>query len=852
MLYPAAGADVADSTRPSYTQPALFALEYALAELWRAWGVRPAVVLGHSIGEYVAACVAGVFSLEDALRLVAARGRLMQALPADGAMVAVPVDEARARQAIAAAGATATVAVAAVNGPGQVVMAGAKTALPAVLAQLPGGATWLPVSHAFHSPLMEPMLAAFGQVAATVQYQRPTLGVVSNVTGALVDEAAIATPAYWQQHVRATVQYARSVETLHAVGCRVVVEVGPRPTLIGLGQQTVSDPGMVWAASLRPGRGEWAQLLETVGTLWTQGVAVDWRGFDQDYARRKVALPTYPFQRQRYWPDLTNVPAAASAPRDAIRTDWLYEFDWTPISGPVLAAPSDIEQAVRPAFLPLAEEHRLERYLDLKPGLDALSAAYVASALADLGCDWRPGTRFTAAQLMSRSAGLPNLGRLVDRMLDILAEEGLVDRDGGEWIVRRAPDAVDVESLRAQLLARNPWAEAEIDLVGRCGPRIADVITGRVRATEVLFPGGSASQLERVYQDAPGSRVFNGLVQKAIAAAVKDLPAGRPIRVLEIGAGTGGTTSSVLPALGASCERYVYTDISQAFLTRAADKFRAYPFLDFRVLDVSNDPASQGFEGERFDLVVAANVLHATPDLRRSMDHVREMVAPGGLLVLIELTAPQRMVDLTFGLTDGWWGFTDTTLRPSHPTLSTRRWEALLGETGFGSAAFVSGADEAIERDMALVVAQRSETVEAAAPQTDAPSKWWLVLADADGAGTTLVEQLALRGQGALLVEKGSRVSRRGGRSRCHRPAPSGRLRPPDRRACSAARRNVWRRDPPVEPGRTADIICRSRRSRRGPGAIDRQRAVPRAGDRVRRPSARSAGTRDPRRPPDC
>jgi acyl transferase domain-containing protein len=329
VLFPADGeASPIDETQ--YTQPALFAFEYALSELWRSWGVRPAVVLGHSIGEYVAACVAGVFSLEDALRLVAARGRLMQALPAGGGMVAVTVPEAQARAAIAASNQSATVAIAAVNAPAQVVVAGPREALTAVVAALPAGtATWLPVSHAFHSPLMEPMLADFGAVAATVTYRRPTLGIISNVTGALADDAAIATPAYWQAHVRATVQYARSVETLHALGCRVVVEVGPRPTLVGLGQQTISDPAMVWAASLRSGRGEWAQLLEALATVYVHGVAVDWRGVDRDYPRRKVALPTYPFQRQRYWPRIAPSTPQPAGMVEASADQPLQSIAWT-------------------------------------------------------------------------------------------------------------------------------------------------------------------------------------------------------------------------------------------------------------------------------------------------------------------------------------------------------------------------------------------------------------------------------------------------------------------------------------------------------------------------------------------
>lgn len=328
VLYPPAGApSPIDET--AYTQPALFAVEYALSELWRSWGIRPALVVGHSIGEYVAACVAGVFSLEDGLKLVAARGRLMQELPAGGGMVAVTADEARVRAAMAPA--AGSVAIAAVNAPGQVVLAGETEVLRRMVAALQADgapATWLPVSHAFHSPLIEPMLDAFERVAERVTYRRPALGLVSNVTGELVDEAEVATAGYWRRHARETVQYARGVETLHRLGCRVFVEVGPRPTLIGLGQQTVADPDVAWAASLRPGRRDWEQMLETLAMLYVRGLPMDWAGFDRDYGRSKVALPTYPFQRQRYWVDPPQMDPSTVPGSTSARPDPLYEITW--------------------------------------------------------------------------------------------------------------------------------------------------------------------------------------------------------------------------------------------------------------------------------------------------------------------------------------------------------------------------------------------------------------------------------------------------------------------------------------------------------------------------------------------
>ncbi|MDH3602553.1 MAG: polyketide synthase dehydratase domain-containing protein, partial [Candidatus Tectomicrobia bacterium] len=284
----------------AYTQPALFALEYALAALWQSWGVEPDAVMGHSVGEYVAACVAGVFGLEEGLKLIVERGRLMQALPRDGAMVAVLAPEARVATAIAPH--VQEVAIAAVNGPQSVVLSGRREAIEAVVDTLEAdGISTRPltVSHAFHSPLMEPMLADFARVAQAVRYTSPERELISNVTGGLIGEE-IATADYWCQHIRQPVRFAAGMMSLYQQGCELFVEVGPQPLLLSMGRQCLPEGAGVWLPSIRTGA-EWPQLLDSLGTLYGRGVDIDWGGFDRDYQRRKVVLPLYPFQTQRYW-----------------------------------------------------------------------------------------------------------------------------------------------------------------------------------------------------------------------------------------------------------------------------------------------------------------------------------------------------------------------------------------------------------------------------------------------------------------------------------------------------------------------------------------------------------------------
>jgi acyl transferase domain-containing protein/acyl-CoA synthetase (AMP-forming)/AMP-acid ligase II/acyl carrier protein len=299
------------------TQPALFSLEYALAELWRSWGVEPDAVLGHSLGEYVAACVAGVMSLEDALRLVAARGRLMGALPGGGSMVAVAAAESAVAPRIEAYG--DDVGVAACNGPELTVLSGRAGTLARLIAAFESegvACQRLPVSVAFHSPLVEPMLAEFARVIGTVSFHQPSLPLVSNVTGEFLDAPPSA--AYWLRQTREPVRFGPSVAYLADRGYRAFLEVGAKPMLCGLVKRILpcgTDDALVLPslpAAASPDAGhEWRTLLASVADLYVHGFGIDWERFDRDYERTRVSLPTYPFERERYWIE----PSPTRAPR---------------------------------------------------------------------------------------------------------------------------------------------------------------------------------------------------------------------------------------------------------------------------------------------------------------------------------------------------------------------------------------------------------------------------------------------------------------------------------------------------------------------------------------------------------
>ena len=313
LLYPDDAAAAEGDERLSQTafaQPALFMVEYALARLWTAWGVRPAMMIGHSLGEYVAACLAGVFSLDDALALVAARGRLMQALP-PGAMLSVNLSEEELRPML-----DRSIAIAAVNGPGMCVASGPVDALSVLERTLHDRhveCRSLPVNRAFHSGLTDAMLDPFRRELERITFAPPRIPYVSNLSGDWIRPEQATSPAYWTDHLRQTVRFGAGLQTLVNDSDTILLEVGPGRTLSTLARLQF-EPGRAPAivsslGQTRERRSALETLLHAAAQLWTSGVEIDWRPAHADQRRRRVWLPTYPFERRRCWIDTRPMPA---------------------------------------------------------------------------------------------------------------------------------------------------------------------------------------------------------------------------------------------------------------------------------------------------------------------------------------------------------------------------------------------------------------------------------------------------------------------------------------------------------------------------------------------------------------
>lgn len=295
------GPDAGLINRTEFTQPGTFALQVSLATLLQSWGITPQAMAGHSVGEFALSVVAGVYPLEAAAKLIATRGKLMQALPEGGAMAAVFTDEASVRAALAELN-LPQIGVAAVNGPANTVVSGLKTSVDALIAYFePKGVTARPltVSHAFHSVLMDPAMADFRTALAAAKAEKPGVTWVSTLTGAVKADAPSAD--YWVSHAMDAVRFADAVKQLQAEGVTDFIEIGPGKSMLALAQSSIAGDSLAFLPTVAKDGSDGRDLLETVGALFRRGEAIDWKGFDAPWTRRRVALPTYPFQGERMW-----------------------------------------------------------------------------------------------------------------------------------------------------------------------------------------------------------------------------------------------------------------------------------------------------------------------------------------------------------------------------------------------------------------------------------------------------------------------------------------------------------------------------------------------------------------------
>ncbi|WP_435175041.1 condensation domain-containing protein [Actinacidiphila sp. bgisy145] len=686
---------------------------YAIARQLEAYGVRPVALLGHSLGEYTAACVAGVMSLQDALPLVAARERLMA--EAGGATLSVLLGEEQVRARL-----TGSLSVAAVNGPLHCSVSGPVAEVEELerrLAEDGVDCSRLRLASAVHSALLEPVLPRYAQALAGVALHAPRIPIVSNVSAAPLTDQEATDPAYWLRHTRHTVRFADGLAALHRErGGPVLVEVGPGRGLTRLAALQLGDGATAVPAMRHPrdGYGDGEALTAALGAVWAAGGTIDRHAPYGDRPPRRVPLPGYAFQRRRFWidpPPRDAAPAGTYLVPDGLHDPAFGRALELAAGGSrlLVAGGGPDEPAAAVAHLdPAAESAALAADDTLLRGriavahppagltsvMDALCARHIMCFLHRAGVRTAGGTATTAGEVAATVRVTPGYRPFLDAMLAVLAEDGYVTRDGERVVFRTRPgDAADlgaepgIEELEALVRSQYPDRADEVELLRRCAERYPDVLAGAVEGHQVLVPDGEGDISQEVVDQRIGSSdvaVHTRLVAQAVARLARQARGGR-LRVLEVGAGRGYLTWDVVEALkGVPGVEYHFTDLGRSFVLagqRTAAE-RGADFMRFGVLDVSRDPAPQGFPAGGFDVVLAFNVLHATPDLRDTLGHVRSLLADGGRLFLLEAAGQRRPSMLTAGLFAGWWYFRDD-LRAHSPLLPPEGWRDLLGERGF-------------------------------------------------------------------------------------------------------------------------------------------------------------------------
>ena len=449
------------------------------------------------------------------------------------------------------------------------------------------------------------------------------------------------------------------------------------------------------------------------------------------------------------------VQLARSAP---LATGYVWQPRYVPspasstIASP-MPSPSVIAERLKPTVTALIDEwKRKDAHERFKQKTDVLCGAYVARAFAELGAREKP---FTARSLVEEHGVLPQYEALLARFIEMLAEDGMIRGADGAWLFREGAAYPDADQLWREFAADSPNALAELLIASECGDQLATLLTGAADPLQLFAQG----PLEHLYESAPITRFCNHLAREVVIELVRGWPHDRPLRVLEIGAGTGGITGYIAPVLPRSRTHYVFTDISELLLARAEARFAGYPFMQYRKLDIERDPVEQGFVAGEFDLVIGAFVMHAATDLRRSLRDVRRLLSKDGQLVLLEVHDQRRLLHLLFGLLKGWSAFTDTDLRTRSPLLEPDQWKQLLHEVGFREPVIINDAETGLAPPQSIILARNPELQVAARDESPAVSRrgWLVFVDDADGSplGAEVARTLEEDGHHVIVVQPG-------------------------------------------------------------------------------------------------
>lgn len=711
-----------------HAQPALFCVQMALAEMFMARGVRPAAFLGYSAGELPAMVLSAMLTEQEAVRLCATRAQYLADAP-EGAMLSVRLGESAVRRMLSLR--APKLEIAAVNGPETVVLSGPVRDMAAFAQDLEDQQILCidaQVPYAFHHSAMADTSADLETLFAqgSLDWQEAQQPVYSCVLGGRLSRDRL-TPSYWRAAACDTLRFDRAAQAALEDGFRTFLEISPSAALVGDLRDLFRANGSsaTAIASLRRGVDDQRALAITGAELYETG-AIDTPAAFNPGPGNHVALPTYAWQRQSFWwpaaPKVTPEAAKTGDEDKATPSRVCYALQWQQcapepyrltLPGPEALARIDAAAQID------TETEALALYARHEPEVTQICAAFAAQALRKLSAG-RPVP--DVGVLANRLNLAAPKQRLLERIYRIAAAAGGRQETAEARHRTRADD--DPVAALSRLIEALPMARAELEMLARTGPHLADIVLDERDALDLLFPGGNASQAAALFSDSGISKVMNAMAARAVGALIADPPSGKGPRVLEIGAGTGGTTAALLPVLARSGGAYTVTDISPTLLRHAEARFsQRVAQMRFARFDITKPAEPQGIVPGSFDLVVCANVLHATPDIQASLKAVHDLLAPGGVLLLLEAVQPQALVDLTFGLTRDWWAFEDSSLRADHPLLPLPSWRNAISQTGFGSVTSLPESDALARQLESAVILARKPSVD-----KTAQDRTWLVI----------------------------------------------------------------------------------------------------------------------------
>lgn len=498
----------------------------------------------------------------------------------------------------------------------------------------------------------------------------------------------------------------------------------------------------------------------TIANRYLSGESIDWLSL-QGYAEQaKATLPVYPFKKSQFWLPLRDFDLDKGKPANEAdinqTTIALYEPYWKVQSRPLNSKgvlSIDLLKLiadVAPEINDWQQRESMAEYLAAITGLEQTSVSFIKNAFLQLGISFSTGSQ--SFEALCKQAGVVESKRQYFKcLLTILCDASVlievIDAEkSGEQKVWRS-SALWTDSLNIiENLASNKIVNCEWGLLRKCGEQLASVLSGTCDAVELLFPNGEFTAVAPLYKDAYGAVAINHIVAKSVLAIREQLPKDQTLRILEIGAGTGGTTTQILPCLKKAGMwgnvEYTFTDVSPYFLEKAKEQFSDYEGMSYRVLDLETNGFDQGFESSSYDLVLGINVVHATRDIKQVLQNVEQLLVPGGLCLLQEAFSKIRFIDVIFGMTDGWWAFTDNELRPEHALLNAQQWQNTFQEAGFSCSSITTPLNEeaGLFAMQGIIVAEKSTV-----PVNKCPQSWWIA-----GGQDDLKKQLT-----SLIMQRG-------------------------------------------------------------------------------------------------